>query len=100
MHPEEGVPSAHRAAATQRGHFLPTCTKTPHRSTAALGPSLLTPFLMLNRKVKLSLQTGRRKAKNDMWFLTSMALLYTKKKAMQPDCLAEKVPGYFILIII
>lgn len=53
---------------------------------------------MLNGKGGLSLEYGKRKAKNDMWLPTSTALLDTKKKAMQPDCLPKKFPGYFILV--
>lgn len=53
---------------------------------------------MLNGKGGLSLEYGKRKAKTDMWLPTSTALVYTKKKAMQPDCLTKKVPGYFILV--
>ena len=38
--------------------------------------------------------------KNDTWLLIRMALLCVQKKAMKSDCLANKMPGYYILLII
>lgn len=79
-HPE-GVPSSHRAAATQRGYLL-TDTKMPYRRAAALSLRLLTIVLLLNWKDKLPLEYGKRKTKDAMWLPISMALLYTQNKAM------------------